>query len=307
MIKKIKSFCKKNPYVVIGLVILGIYLCTKAQENFYSSSLPVKNGLVGHYTGDSADIRGKTWKDISGNNNHAKMDKGSGFSHGNQNGKKTLKGDAATGVSFPTAILPKNYTFFYLSRYIGGNKRRIFQGKNNNWLSGHWGGKSGMAYHEGWITDHRKNYFGNGWVLGTDQNKLYRANAKAINISNRSRGVNTHLAINVSGRYANEKSEWEIAEAIVFNRHLNDDEMTKVEGYLAHKYNHLSSKYKKPVDTAAIEAERKRKEAEEKAAADKAAADKAAADKAAADKAAADKATTEAAAASSGGGFCTIL
>jgi len=198
------------------------------------------NGLVGHYTGDS--FEGTTWKDISGNGNDANNNKGS-VTTGDWNGKKTVKGGIDTGILFPNAILPNNYSLFYLSRYTGSNKGRIIQGNTGNWLSGHHGDKSGVAYHEGWVTDSKQNHHGSNWVLGTDQNRLYRSNG--VERGKAGGGTTTRLAVNISGwaftiNELDEASDWEIAEILVYNRHLNIDEIKNVEGYLAHKYMILS-------------------------------------------------------------------
>lgn len=236
-ISKILKMSKKNPMMCLALLVAAYFLLKKVQEGFYSSEI-VKTGLVGHYTGDS--LSGKTWKDISGNGNNATVNKGK-VSNMDWNGKKTVKGDVNSGIIFPKSILPSNYTLCYLSRYAGNTKGRIIQGLGNNWLTGHWNTKSGVAYHEGWLTSHKIDNHGSNWVLGTDQNTLYRSN-NVERGKGKSNGKNTQLAVNISGQYA-EKSDWEIAEIIVYNRHLNASEIKDVEGYLAHKYNHLKDKY----------------------------------------------------------------
>ena len=320
MIKKIKSFCKKNPYIVIGLIILVIYLLVKhvEQENFGWIRVNIRDGLIGHYIGDdSVNIGGKKWNDSSGKSNHATLEKGSAFSHGEFNGNKTLKGDTETGILFPEGILPPAYTIIYLSRYTSNDasrRKRIIQGRSNNWLTGHWGNRTAVAFHEGWMTSTDKK-LGTNWVLGTDQNKYYRANNKLVEVANKGGGKHTRLTIGTSGKYNREKSDWEIAEILVYNRHLNDEEMKDVEGYLAHKYNYLKEHYSY-VDKVAqrIKEEEEARKAEEERKAEEAAAAKDAEEARAIEEKEAEQAAEQAAAdanptepVASSGGFCTIL
>jgi len=200
--------------------------------------------------GDSYNATDKVWYDISGNANHTNASKGSPtkvtFSAGSSNSYKTfsvVSGSTSDGLTFPSAILPGTFTLFHVTRYIGGAKKRIFDGYSGNWLSGFWDGNSGVAYHEGWITD-QTNHFGNNWVLSTDQNSLYRGQSDgSLYSATGGGGASARLTIN-NGNYTSgtggsvgaEVSDWLVAEVIVFNRTLTTEEILYVENYLGRKY-----------------------------------------------------------------------
>ena len=55
-------------------------------------------------------------------------------------------------------IVGSTFTLCTTSRYTGGNRRRIFVGSRGNWLHGHWNGRVGVAYYNGWINSNSKSY-----------------------------------------------------------------------------------------------------------------------------------------------------
>jgi hypothetical protein len=198
-------------------------------------------GLVGWYTGDSYNATDKVWYDISGNANHTNGSQGSPtkvtFSGGVQNAYKSfsvVSGSTSDALVWPTAILPTTYTLFHVARYAGGTEARIFSGYTTNWLSGFWSGNSGVAFHQGWITD-QTDHFTTNWVLSTDQNSYYKGQSNAsVYSATGGGGTSDRLSINAGNN--GEPSNWMVAEVIVFNRSLTTEEILYVETYLARKY-----------------------------------------------------------------------
>ena len=194
---------------------------------------PITSGLVGLY--DAQSWTGTQWSDISGTGNHVTNITGT-VSAVNVSGNGSsltipaLQGNTSTVVRWPTAtILPATYTLFHVTRYTGGTRQRILTGSNNNWLSGHWGALSGVAYHEGWITQLSSSIHGDNWVLSTDQNSLYRSNGVTRGSSGGS--ASTQLTIN-----HNEVSDWNITFVAVYNRTLGLAEYQQVESWLSSRY-----------------------------------------------------------------------
>lgn len=72
-------------------------------------------------------------------------------------------------------------------------------------------------------------------VLSVDQKKQYRANGKSRNVKE-TNGASAKLAINV-GMHRNEKSDWAVAEILVYDTELTVDQIQKLEEHLAKKYN----------------------------------------------------------------------
>jgi hypothetical protein len=194
---------------------------------------PVTNNLLAVYDGDSWN--GSSWQDIYGTN-HATTIRGtitSGTTTGNGANKtfSALSGNTAAGLQFPAGILPATYTLFHVTRTTGGTRQRIVTGSNNNWLSGHWGGGSGVAFHEGWLTG-QPNTHGNNWFYSTDQNSLYRSNGITRGSSGGS--ASTNLTINYGA--TTEYSDWSVAFLAVYTGTLSVYDYGLVESWIADRY-----------------------------------------------------------------------
>jgi len=153
-----------------------------------------------------------------------------------------LYGNTSAIIKFPSAILPSIYTLIYMTRYNGSNKYRILDGQGSiNWLSGHWSGKSGLAYHQGWLTQSSTDRHGSNWVLGMDQNDFYRSRSEGVTWEENSGGAGTdgstqtyaQISVNATGT---EKSDWMCGEIIVYNRTLSSEEYKRLEEYMQNKY-----------------------------------------------------------------------
>ena len=189
-------------------------------------SLPITNGLVGWYKGMTWN--GISWPDLSGNGNDCTETRGTV--------RKTfdyIYGGTGDGIRFPVGILPSTYTLFHVARYNGSSKGRIFDGTAGNWLSGFHGNKTGVAFHDGWLTSNSTTNFPLDEILiSTDQKRLYRGNGIDLTI-NSVTGSNKQLSINY-GYYTDERSDWAVWEVIVYDRELSLEEIKFVESYLSH-------------------------------------------------------------------------
>lgn len=160
---------------------------------------------------------------------------------------KYLYGSPSDGIEFPTSVLNnnQNYTLFHMAKYYGPfnppKRGRIFDGTSGtNWLSGFHGNRSGVAYHNKWMTP-VTDLHGNDWVISTDSNNIYRS--YGIDRHNTTGGVSSSFSINFGAftghsiyNNSNETSDWAVAELIVYNRVLSSAEYTQVEDYLMSKY-----------------------------------------------------------------------
>jgi hypothetical protein len=201
--------------------------------------LPVTAGLVGYYDADSWDVVGNRWLDKSGSGNHTVSTVGAVSIAQRQNGRRVLSGDQSAKIAFPAAILPPTYTLFYISRYNGAKQGRILDGVDTNWLSGHRfiGGKpvSGVAFHNGSLTQYATSVHGTNWVLGTDQNALYRSNGVDRTIYGPGAPSYANLGINTS-TYAFDTSDWAVGFVVVYNRTLALAEIQAMEAHLNARY-----------------------------------------------------------------------
>ena len=195
------------------------------------------SGLSGWYDLDS--VSGTTWTDKSGNGRNATI---SGASIGSVSGNgsnlitSALHGSATThSVSWPSSVIPDtNYTVFHVTRYTGVSNARIYQADGLNWLSGHWMGYSGVAFHNGWLTQSAGTVHGNNWLISSDQWDLYRSNGVSRTVSGGGTRVTPRLVINSGG--SSEYSTWMTVECIVYSRVLAISEVQQIELYLASKY-----------------------------------------------------------------------
>jgi hypothetical protein len=221
--------------------------------NTYETSALLAS-LVGAYNGESYSVNGSTgtWEDLSGHGNNGvtawdiryiqtkTMDKGKN--------RKYVCGTRTTKMVFPRAILPyPAYTMIHISKYNGASKGRIWtsghttgptsisgDGTDNpvNWLSGHWGGRTGVAHHNGWITSNDKG-FGENWVLSIDKPGMYSGNGNTERDGGVAIGNAQPIGINI---WRNEESDWACALMLVFNRFLETNEINYIENWAKSEY-----------------------------------------------------------------------
>ena len=60
-----------------------------------------------------------------------------------------LEGSTADSINFGH-VIKYEFTICSVTRYTGGNKGRILNREEVDWLHGHHGGKAGVAFYEGW-------------------------------------------------------------------------------------------------------------------------------------------------------------
>lgn len=189
------------------------------------------SGLIARYTPESFNASTGVWEDIVGSYDATTTRGTVGTKTTAEGGYTVLYGGTGDGMRFPTGILPSTYTLVHVSRYSGGTESRIFQGTNGNWLSGYWQGNAGVAYHGSWLTA-QTDYNGTNWRIYTDQNSYFRDSG----IVRATSGGGTSVALGLNdGSYA-EFSDWEVAEVLVFNRHITTSEMSTIEDILGLYY-----------------------------------------------------------------------
>jgi hypothetical protein len=152
-----------------------------------------------------------------------------------------LYGSTDAGLQFPATMMTttSNYTLFHVARYYKPGdavptRKRIFDGVTSDWLSGFNSSKSGVAFHNSWLTP-QTDIHGDTWVLSTDQKNMYRSNGTDRTVPGFTGGSSRQLSIN-HGYHTGERSDWACAEVIVYDRELTSVEYEAVEAYLNAKY-----------------------------------------------------------------------
>lgn len=192
------------------------------------------SGLSGRYTTDSFNDSNNSWADTSPMANHILDVKGD-----LKRADDYVHGSKTVGLKFPIEVFgPDNaYTMFYVARYDGPTKKRIFDGTDNNWLSGFWGGKTGVAHHKAWLTQAATSVHGpHSWVIATDAPNKFRTFGEDRVINKDVYNTTSQITVNMGAFYESDSSEWAIKEVIFYNRLLNLNEIAKVEAYLIKKY-----------------------------------------------------------------------
>jgi hypothetical protein len=216
-----------------------------------SNAMPVMSGLIGYYTGESWDGAAKQWNDLSGAGNHVPSSSitpqiNVAYTSSTLRPVPYLFGNISAGITFPSVILPAVYTLFHVARYNGTTRGRIFSSgaAAGNWLSGFHENKAGVAYHgdvSGWITA-QTDVHGTNWVISSDQRNMYRSQGINRTLTSTTGGSNiSPLTINATG--GSERSEWAVAEVIVYNRELSITEIVAMERYLINKYADITTGY----------------------------------------------------------------
>jgi hypothetical protein len=138
-------------------------------------------------------------------------------------------------MKFPVGILPSAaYTLLYVARYNGINKRRIFQGVVDNWMSGFYNGLSGVSLHSfcGWISQSSNDVHGSDWVVSADRSNSYRSNGvdRTTNTNNNCAAYD-RLAIN-TGYSTSDSSDFAIQTVLVYNGKLTDADVISLETWI---------------------------------------------------------------------------
>jgi len=172
--------------------------------------------------------------DLSGNSNHGALFGSVSYSPSN-GGVLVLPGTTGSYIDITSLNLStQNYTVVGASRYvsIGG---RVFSGKSNNWLMGHWSSSTVKHYANGWVTD-------SGSSEQSDTNwRIYAATGNystdswafyvngQLDTGPNSNGVNGPNGFSI-GRYAISNGEYsnsQISFLLCYNRVLTSSEIQR--------------------------------------------------------------------------------
>ncbi len=158
--------------------------------------------------------------------------------------KELLVAKGGTGDLATLVDLTSNYTVFHLARYVtGGSLGRIMAASSSgsNWLSGHHVGTYKCAHHNSWLTSSGCSSTGiYRWLLSTDQLRYYRADGQDVTLNP---DDSTYLAnqsisagFGINNHVGGQRSDWEFADLLVFNKRLSPTEIFLMESYLANIY-----------------------------------------------------------------------
>lgn len=207
----------------------------------YSSVDPLRLSPYMRFKAEDYNTTTKSWIDSSGNNRSTSMISGtpsvitSSLGNGNTKTFKVVSGSTAERIRFNNPQFSNgNFTFITVARYSGAAKARIFDSVGYNWLHGFWSGSAGVAYHEGWVTATSSVVHGNNWVIGASFEYNYRSNGTSRGSSG---GVNYMPPMSINyGNYPAERSDFEVAEVLIFDYKLSATQLAQVENYLAQSY-----------------------------------------------------------------------
>jgi hypothetical protein len=214
--------------------------------------LPVK-GAMAHYMASefASGVNPTTWTDQTGNGYNATMSGITTVMNSTLKNNVVLQGTNTSSVIFPVFsnhnwTTNSKYTLFVVERYTSTSaslQKRIITdySSGNNWLTGHWMTHVGVSHHNGWLTDVPNGITatvagGTDWILYTDQNSYARTNGTEVSkYAPGSPSGFSQIGINTPG-WSGEKSNFEMAEFIIYPRELNRQEINFVETYLINKY-----------------------------------------------------------------------
>lgn len=227
------------------------------------------NGLLSYYSGDSFDGAG-VWNDIiSGNNislgtgtlklyTAAKKDS-TGVSIQGLNYYTYLGGTVTSRITFPQLISTTGYTVVWVARYAGvtvnvasqdvntdtgtGSSKYIFTNITDasatgdyttayKWISGFNSGTSGVTVHNNWSAG--GSSLGNNWIIGVDQNNLFRANG--VTLSSSGSVPSGIFKIGINDAASANTSDFMIATVMIFNYTIPLSNILLLENWLAIRY-----------------------------------------------------------------------
>ena len=212
-----------------------------------SSSIPVTTNLYARYEAKNYNKQTNVWNDSSPNARHIPSSRISGTltlvkNEYNIYGSSyvdfySVYGNRDAIVHIGNDIL-SSWTFFAIARYAGDERGRIITNllPGNNFLSGHWNGNSGIAHHEGWVTQ-TSDLFGRNFFINTATASNVRVNGKSQGTGGNGRSTLPTLYINGTS----EPSDWEVVELIIYNTELTIAQRVQMENYLSSYYGITSS------------------------------------------------------------------
>ena len=121
---------------------------------------------------------------------------------------------------------------FLSARYYGSTSRRILDATRQNYLSGFWAGRAGVAFHNAWIGSDSGIASPTGWVLSVDQLCLYRAQKVSLGSNDAGRldmSLNSTWTINAGAFSDREASDWACAAVLHYDRELSLAEIDQVD------------------------------------------------------------------------------
>ena len=142
-----------------------------------------------------------------------------------------LSGTTSSAIAFG-AVIKSEFTVCSVTRYTGGAKGLILQGGPNNWLHGHWAGRAGVAYYDGWKTKKQNNVSPDtDWVVMCGSNAGSQLKlANGVDVGTAAGGTGgVSLLVNANNY---ETSDFAIAEVVVWPRGLTSEEMHRASDHL---------------------------------------------------------------------------
>ena len=201
------------------------------------------------YCPGAFDIASGTWEDCTGNGNTAALS-GSGLvesrsaGHGAASEVLALSGTTSAAIAFG-AVIKREFTVCSVTRYTGGSKGRILTG-SSDWLHGHYNGWAGVAHYVKWITTYQNNVSPNtDWVVMCGSNAGSQLKlANGVDVGTAAGGLltdgaggtgDTSLFVNAGYFGSEQKSDFAIAELVVWPRGLTDEEMRRASDHLMNR------------------------------------------------------------------------
>jgi len=144
-----------------------------------------------------------------------------------------LSGTTSSQIAFG-AVIKSAFTVCSVTRYTGGAMERILNGGGANWLHGHHFHKAGVAYYGVWKTAVQHNVSPNtDWVVMCGSNAGSQLLLNGVDVGTAAGGTGgVSLFVNGGPSHGHKKSNFAIAEVVVWPRGLTDDEMRGVSEHL---------------------------------------------------------------------------
>ena len=211
-----------------------------------TASPPVSmDDLHGWWRHGDADVDAGVWRNsVLGGADAAIVGTGCAASlragHGATGSVAAVEGPTACGIDFGAGSLPSTFTICSVTRYTGTNNRqRILQADDTNWLHGHHMGDTGVAFYNVWKTSSDANYLTDttDWLLmcGSNANDdlVLLTHPDRIVLQGTSGGQGgSRLVVNAGGWAAGQKSDFAVAEVMVWDVGLTTAQMLDASDYL---------------------------------------------------------------------------
>ena len=149
-----------------------------------------------------------------------------------------IYGGTTARIIWPSRSIPSTFTICSITRYNGGNRQRILDSSESNFLHGHYNGNSGCAHYESWKTADAQStaVVRDNWVVtvGTNSTSIATPNNIIVNgvPSGTANGGAGGYKLSINGNPYSQQSDFAFNHVLIWDQELTVAQMITISDIL---------------------------------------------------------------------------